>query len=128
MCNNLRQNQETLRGSKIYLTLLITSGACAGLASILLRIAGTMVRDGSAVLSLPNGLRILAIFAYGIGFVLYAISLKRSTIATAYPVMVTTTMIVVTVFTATADKTVSARELGGIASVLFGVWLLVARQ
>jgi small multidrug resistance pump len=126
--HNFRQKHRIARRHKIYLTFLIISGTCSGVASILLRIAGRMPGESFSLISAPNVLRVAAVFAYGVGFLLYSVSLKRSVISTAYPVMVTTTMIIVTVFTAMFDRTVSFRELAGIGCVLFGVWLLVERR
>jgi small multidrug resistance pump len=62
--------------------LLLLSGTCSALASILLRLAGKLSAYGDAALFLGMGsrpllYRLTAVCAYGAGFVLYALALKR---------------------------------------------------
>ncbi|KAA1009771.1 ligand-binding protein SH3 [Paraburkholderia panacisoli] len=112
-----------------YITLLL-SGSCSALASILLRLAGKMPADNGAFLlsfaTRPLLYRFGAIGAYGAGFVLYAIALKRVELSIAYPLMVAVTILEITLFGAALGEGASLRTLTGVALLLVSVLLLFA--
>jgi drug/metabolite transporter (DMT)-like permease len=102
---------------------LIASGVCSALASILLRVAGT-----HNVTWLPFGsigLRIVAIGAYGVGFVLYAIALRKVPLTIAYPLMVAVTFIGVAAFSVAVEHIFTGRQMIGAAAVFIGILFLV---
>jgi multidrug transporter EmrE-like cation transporter len=112
-----------------YITLLL-SGTCSALASILLRLAGKMPADhGALLLSLatrPLLYRFGAICAYGAGFVLYAIALRRLELSIAYPLMVAVTILEITLVGVALGEAASLRTLTGVALLLLSVLLLFA--
>jgi small multidrug resistance pump len=81
--------------------LLFAAGTLSAIASVLLRVAATMntVLISGGLVSLgtltsgPMLMRAGAIGAYGAGFVLYAIALRRVELSVAYPLMVGITML-----------------------------------
>jgi multidrug transporter EmrE-like cation transporter len=112
-----------------YITLLL-SGSCSALASILLRLAGKMPAENGVLLlsfaTRPLLYRFGAICAYGAGFVLYAIALKRVELSIAYPLMVAVTILEITLFGVALGEGASLRTLTGVALLLVSVLLLFA--
>jgi multidrug transporter EmrE-like cation transporter len=112
-----------------YLTLIL-SGTCSALASILLRFAGKLPGSGEALLfgmaARPLVYRLAAIAAYGTGFVLYALALRRVELSIAYPLMVTVTILEIMVFGALFGEAMSMRTLAGAALLIASVVLLYA--
>jgi small multidrug resistance pump len=114
------------------LFLLFAAAACSAAASILLRLAAQMNAEITSVgtLSLSTVmtaaiiLRIGAIASYGIGFLLYAIALKRTTLSVAYPVMVGVTILVLLIYSVFTGEAIRLKELAGAAMVVFGVALI----
>lgn len=103
-------------------TLLVASGAFGGLASVLLRLAaleGDSVTDWSSLI-----LRGAAIGAYGVGFLLYAVALRKVNLGTAYPFMVAISILVVLVFTALHEHVLQSTQLAGALVILAGIWLV----
>lgn len=106
---------------------LALSGTCSAAASIFLRIAGQAV-VGRAAFSLaglpqPLLLRLLAIAAYGVGFVLYAVSLKKLELGVAYPLMVTITLLELFIYNAVTEG-ITMRMAVGATFLVFGLFLL----
>lgn len=112
-----------------YVTLLL-SGSCSALASILLRLAGRVPADNGVLLlsfaTRPLLYRFGAICAYGAGFFLYAIALKRVELSIAYPLMVAVTILEITLFSVALGEGASLRTLTGVALLLVSVLLLFA--
>jgi small multidrug resistance pump len=110
--------------------ILLASGTCSALASVLLRLAGRgAAYHGAALpwLATPLGpllYRLAAIGAYGAGFVLYALALKRVELSIAYPLMVTVTILEILLFSAVLGETMSLRTLAGAAFLIVGIALL----
>lgn len=104
---------------------LIASGVLSGLASVLLRLAA--LRGG--VLSIDERTSLLfplaAIGSYGIGFVLYAFALRKTSLDVAYPLMIAVSMLVVQVFTAVNEQALKPMQLIGALVILGGVWLVM---
>ncbi|ODV43716.1 hypothetical protein AWV79_15060 [Cupriavidus sp. UYMMa02A] len=107
-------------------TSLLASGVCSGIASILLRVAGSHPATAN-LLSLPQLLRGSAIVVYGLGFVLYAIALRRLPLTLAYPLMVATAIVIITAYSAAYDTGLNARHLIGGLVIVAGVWLLISK-
>ncbi|MBN3787929.1 small multidrug resistance protein [Burkholderia sp. Ac-20353] len=104
--------------------IVIASGIFGGLASVLLRIAalkGIALGESSALPWIARG---AAIGAYGIGFVLYAIALRKTTLGVAYPTMVAISMLVVLSFTALYEHLLKPLQAVGAVVVLIGVWMV----
>ncbi|WP_175944835.1 MULTISPECIES: SMR family transporter [unclassified Caballeronia] len=112
-----------------YITLLL-SGTCSALASILLRLAGTLPASGHALVfgMEPRALiyRLGAIGAYGAGFVLYALALRRVELSVAYPLMVAVTILEIMLFGVVLGEAMSLRTLAGATLLIASVLLLYA--
>lgn len=105
---------------------LLLSGTCSAAASIFLRIAGQdVVAQSMKIVGLPQPLllRLLAIGAYGLGFLLYAASLKKLELGVAYPAMVTITLLELFVYNTIAGGITMRMALGALFLV-FGLFLL----
>ncbi|WP_025597191.1 ligand-binding protein SH3 [Burkholderia sp. WSM2230] len=105
---------------------LFMSGTCSALASVLLRLAGRV--DNSALLFGMTGrpflYRLAAIAAYGAGFALYALALRRVELSVAYPLMVAVTILEILLFGVVSGEAVSLRIVLGAALLLVSVLLL----
>jgi small multidrug resistance pump len=103
---------------------IMASGLFGGLASVLLRLAA--LKDAAPGVSawLPLVLRGAAIGSYGIGFVLYALALRRATLSTAYPLMVAVSILLVLGFTAWHEHALRPSQALGAGVILFGIWLV----
>ena len=109
--------------------LLLLSGTCSALASVLLRMAAGRVisPDDVMVLGVSSGpmiYRMAAIGAYGAGFALYAFALRRVELSVAYPFMVAVTIFEILLFGLASGETLSLRTVTGAALLLFSVVLL----
>lgn len=109
------------------LIALIASGMLSGLASALLRLAALRATAPSAGEWVPLMLRMAAMGSYGIGFVLYALALRKASLGLAYPLMVGVSILVVLVFTALHEQALRPTQIAGAAAILMGIWL-VTRQ
>lgn len=112
--------------------LLFAAGTLSAVASILLRVAGTLntAVPADRLLSLatlyspPMLLRGGAIGAYGAGFVLYAIALKRVELSVAYPLMVGITILELFGYGLFAGEAVTVKMVAGAALLAIGVYLI----
>ncbi|WP_429345073.1 ligand-binding protein SH3 [Paraburkholderia sp. GAS42] len=94
---------------------------------MLLRIAGKSVDDFSHLSALLNQamlLRVGALGAYGLGFIFYAIALKKIELSVAYPLMVGVTVFEIFVFGMVSNEALTLRTLTGAGFLLVGVVLL----
>ncbi|WP_429256538.1 ligand-binding protein SH3 [Paraburkholderia sp. GAS334] len=94
---------------------------------MLLRIAGKSVDDFSHLSALLNQamlLRVGALGAYGLGFIFYAIALKKIELSVAYPLMVGVTVFEIFVFGMMSNEALTLRTLTGAGFLLVGVVLL----
>ncbi|AOR70196.1 small multidrug resistance protein [Burkholderia stabilis] len=104
--------------------IVAASGVFGGLASILLRVAalkGIAYGESSV---LPWVARAAAVAAYGVGFVLYAAALRKTTLGVAYPAMVAISMLVVLSFTALHERFLNPMQAVGAVVILIGVWMV----
>lgn len=112
--------------------LLLISGSCSAIASILLRVASQYAVTSGTMLTLlfdrPNLMRGAALGAYGIGFLLYALALKRVELSVAYPVMVAVTVIELFVFSLWSGDGLTLKTVSGAALLVAGVWLLYSSR
>ena len=113
--------------------LLISSGLMSALASVLLRIAGQMPSvsvDGPMAMatSQPMLLRIAAIAAYGLGFVLYALALRRIELSVAYPLMVGVAILAIFVYGLAGGDPVTMKSVIGAILIFSGILLLYSRN
>ncbi|TDN69869.1 small multidrug resistance protein [Paraburkholderia sp. BL10I2N1] len=106
---------------------LIASGTLSGLASVLLRLAALRAATASAGEWMPILFRAAALGSYGVGFVLYALALRKANLGVAYPLMVAVSILVVLTFTVLHEHVLKPTQLVGAAVILGGVWL-VTRQ
>jgi small multidrug resistance pump len=114
------------------LFLLFAAAACSAAASILLRLAAQMnveiISAGalslSTLMNASTALRIGAIASYGVGFLMYAIALKRIDLSAAYPMMVGMTILVLLIYGVFAGEAITLKGLAGAAMVVFGVALI----
>ncbi len=104
--------------------ILIGSGLFGGLASILLRMAALQDTALTTSALLPLALRGMAVGFYGVGFVLYALALRKTNLSTAYPLMVAVSILVVLAFTALHEHTLRPTQTFGAAIILLGVWFV----
>ena len=109
--------------------MLFLSGTCSALASVLLRVSGQMSGAGSLIglMTTPNLLRLAAIAAYGAGFVLYALALKRIELNIAYPLMVGIAILEIFGYGLIGGETVSVRSAFGAALIMGGIFLIYSR-
>lgn len=109
---------------------LFFSGTFSALASILLRVAGQMpssVMSLAALTSTPNLLRFGAVFAYGAGFVLYALALKRIELNIAYPLMVGIAILEIFGYGLLGGEAVSIRSVLGATLIMTGIFLIYSQ-
>ncbi|RKT26198.1 Small Multidrug Resistance (SMR) protein [Paraburkholderia sp. RAU2J] len=114
--------------------LLFAAGTLSAVASVLLRVAATMniVQTSGGLLSLdtltsgPMLMRAGAIGAYGAGFVLYALALRRVELSLAYPLMVGITIIELFGYGLFAGEAVTAKAAAGAALLAAGIYLIYA--
>ncbi|MBC8746227.1 small multidrug resistance pump [Paraburkholderia sp. WC7.3g] len=106
------------------LIALIASGMLSGLASVLLRLAALRAATPSVGEWVPLLLRVAAIGSYGVGFVLYALALRKASLGVAYPLMVAVSILVVLAFTALHEQMLKPTQLVGAVVILGGVWLV----
>ena len=109
--------------------MLFLSGTCSALASVLLRVSGQMGGVGSlaGLMTTPNLLRLAAIAAYGAGFVLYALALKRIELNIAYPLMVGIAILEIFGYGLIGGEAVSVRTAIGAALIMGGIFLIYSR-
>lgn len=113
--------------------MLFLSGTCSALASVLLRVAGQMsvasssMQGLASLLTMPNMLRVGAIVAYGAGFVLYALALKRIELNIAYPLMVGIAILEIFGYGLLGGESVSARSAMGALLIMSGIFLIYSR-
>jgi small multidrug resistance pump len=107
---------------------LLLSGSFSALASILLKVAGAATTNSNFLLlgmpGKPLLLRLAAVGAYGVGFVLYALALKRIELSIAYPLMVAVTILEIMLFGFVSGETLTLRTLSGAVLLLVSVLLL----
>nr|WP_233624158.1 small multidrug resistance protein [Burkholderia vietnamiensis] len=104
--------------------IVVASGLFGGLASILLRVAalkGLTLGESSILPWIARG---AAVGAYGVGFLLYAIALRKTTLGVAYPTMVAISMLVVLSFTALHESLLRPMQVVGAVVILMGVWMV----
>jgi len=108
----------------VAVSLLICSGTCSAISSVLLREArgsGTMLASEWTRYASYG----FAIASYGVGFALYAIALRRLPLTLAYPVMIATTMLEVYVYGLVAGEAFRPAAAVGAALILLGAALVV---
>jgi small multidrug resistance pump len=109
---------------------LFAAGTLSALASILLRVAATINAAPGALVSLatlssgPVLMRIGAIGAYGGGFVLYAIALRRVELSVAYPLMVGVSILELFGYGLFASEAVTVKAAAGAALLAAGIYLI----
>ncbi|HYD33026.1 MAG TPA: hypothetical protein VEA39_00525 [Methylophilaceae bacterium] len=113
--------------------LLISSGLMSALASVLLRIAGQMpalnAEAGLALItSTPTLLRLAAIAAYGLGFVLYALALRRIELSVAYPLMVGVAILAIFLYGLAGGDAVTLRSVIGALLIFTGILLIYSKN
>ena len=110
-----------------YLWLLISS-TCSVLASIALKSAGSYrtANESAAMASwTPYILYVAAISAYGAGFVMYALALRRLDLSIAYPIMVASSIAGVFGYgLVTGAESITLARLAGGALVAAGIFLI----
>ncbi|MBN3779488.1 small multidrug resistance protein [Burkholderia sp. Ac-20345] len=104
--------------------IVVASGVFGGLAGVLLRVAALKGIALSESNVLPWIVRGAAVAAYGVGFVLYAAALRKTTLGTAYPTMVAISMLVVLTFTALHEHFLKPMQVVGAVVILIGVWIV----
>lgn len=111
--------------------LLISSGIMSAVASVLLRIAGQMPTAAAtsfALTSTPMLLRVAAIGAYGLGFILYALALKRIELSVAYPLMVGVAILAIFLYGLAGGDAVTMKSVIGAILIFSGILLLYSRN
>jgi len=112
--------------------MLFLSGSCSAFASILLRVAGqipasAMRLDWASLASTPNLLRGGAVVAYGAGFVLYALALKRIELSVAYPLMVGIAILEIFGYGLLGGEAASVKSMMGALLVMAGIFLIYSQ-
>jgi small multidrug resistance pump len=112
--------------------LLISSGIMSALASVLLRIAGQMPEASAATVavltSTPMLLRLGAIVAYGLGFILYALALRRIELSVAYPLMVGVAILAIFLYGLAGGDAVTLKSVIGAILIFSGILLLYSKN
>ena len=110
--------------SPIAFLFALISSPCAATASVVLRLDGT----GAFPIQLPYSnilLKVLALGAYGVGFLFYALALRVTEVRIAYPVMVSMTVVQLFIWSAIFESTPDIKGVLGIALILTGIFLTV---
>jgi small multidrug resistance pump len=102
---------------------LVASSAFSALASVLIKKAATPGHDGRARLLVY----ILAVVAYGFGFICYSISLRKLALHVAYPVMVAVTMLFLLAYTTVSNGAPSLSNITGSVLIALGIFLLLGK-
>lgn len=114
----------------MYIIFLLLSGTFSAIASILLRIAGNSTEDFShlstALFDRPMLFRLGALCAYGIGFICYAVSLKKIELGMAYPLMVGITILEIFLFGLFSHEAITIRSVTGAGCLIVAMFLLYA--
>lgn len=104
----------------------------SALASVLLRIAGQMPEVSAATVSTltstPMLLRVAAIGAYGLGFVLYALALRRIELSVAYPLMVGVAILAIFLYGLAGGDPVTLKSVIGAVLIFSGILLLYSKN
>lgn len=112
----------------MYMIFLLLSGTFSAIASILLRIAGRSAGGFSpaaiALLDRPMLFRLAALCAYGLGFICYAVSLKRIELSVAYPLMVGIAVLEIFVFGYFNHEALTLRSAAGAGCLMLAMVLL----
>lgn len=111
--------------------LLISSGIMSAIASVLLRIAGQMPAVAAttfALTSTPMLLRLGAIGAYGLGFILYALALRRIELSVAYPLMVGVAILAIFLYGIAGGDPVTLKSVIGAILIFSGILLIYSRN
>lgn len=105
--------------------LILGSSACSALSGILLKVAAArhVPTRGFAVevISLYAG----AIASYGLGFVLYALALRKLPLQAAYPAMVGLAMIQIFLYTRLTGEAPTVSGIGGSILIVGGIYLVL---
>lgn len=112
--------------------LLISSGIMSAIASVLLRLAGQMPEVSASTVavltSTPTLLRIGAIAAYGLGFVLYALALRRIELSIAYPLMVGVAILAIFLYGLAGGDPVTLKSVIGAILIFSGILLIYSKN
>ena len=102
-------------------------------ANILMKVgannSGTLVDNASLwarITNFMNVAMIAAIVLFAANVLAYRKALDNLNVSVAYPIMVSTGMIVITIAAATPllGERITLRQIGGMVLIAFGVWLL----
>lgn len=105
--------------------LVLGSSACSALSGILLRIAA-----GRHFLARGFGVEVIFLYAgaiasYGLGFVLYALALRRLPLQSVYPAMVGLAMIQIFLYTRLTGESATASGMAGSILIASGIYLVL---
>lgn len=105
--------------------LILGSSACSALSGILLRFAAGrhLPSRGFGVESFP--LYAGAIASYGLGFVLYALALRKLPLQSVYPAMVGLAMIQIFLYTRLTGESATASGVAGAILIVSGIYLVL---
>ncbi|MFC0400808.1 ligand-binding protein SH3 [Paraburkholderia rhizosphaerae] len=130
----MRNTRETESGAPTIMAafLLFAAATSSAIASVLLKLAARLDINATAagmsglwaLMTASTGVRLGAVIAYGVGFVFYAMALKRVALSTAYPVMVGITIVALLVYGAMAGESITMKGIAGSALVVVGVALI----
>jgi len=102
-------------------------------ANVLMKVgantAGSLSADASfwtKVANFLNAATILSIVLFAANVLAYRKALDNLSVSIAYPIMVSTGMVIITIVAATPllGERISIRQIGGMVLVALGVWLL----
>jgi small multidrug resistance pump len=112
----------------MYILFLLLSGTFSAIASILLRVAGRSPEDFTRLRNTLCNRAMLfrfgALCAYGLGFICYAVSLKRIELSIAYPLMVGVTILEIFIFGYFTSEVITARSVTGAGCLIVAMILL----
>lgn len=112
----------------MYIIFLLLSGTFSAIASILLRMAGRSTENfahlTNALFDRPMLFRLGALCAYGLGFICYAVSLKKIELGIAYPLMVGITILEIFFFGIFSNEAVTLRSVTGAGCLVVAMFLL----
>jgi len=107
-----------------YVSLLLSS-IFSALASVLLKLSTVSNEDvGLFILNKNLSLKLMAIGAYGLGFLCYAWSLKYIELQAAYPIMVAITILLLFFYGYLMEKTISPVSILGAGFIVIGIGLV----
>lgn len=110
--------------------LLFLSACMSALASVLIKLAGQYELPDfqiQAIVTRPVLLIAAALATYGLGFLFYALALKKLELSLAYPIMVAITILLIYGYGVCIGEQVTMQSMLGAALMVLSIALIYSR-